>query len=89
MKKLLSFEVDVAGILAVLITLGFFGVLAVLATRQAPIENRDLLNIMLGTLGAQFVAAVQFYLGSSKGSQGKDATIERLSQGNGNPQPGQ
>lgn len=65
--RLLQRELDVAGILAVLITVGFFALVFVLALRQAPIDNRDILNIVVGMLGAGWGAVVQYYYGSSKG----------------------
>lgn len=78
-------ELDVAGILALVITIGFFGVVVVLATRVAPLDNREILSIVVGVLGASFGAVVQYYFGSSKSSQSKNDVIARLA---GEPQPG-
>ena len=71
-------ELDVAGILALVITIGFFGVVVVLATRVAPLDNREILSIVVGVLGASFGAVVQYYFGSSKSSQSKNDVIARL-----------
>lgn len=71
-------ELDVAGILALVITIGFFGVVVVLATRVAPLDNREILSIVVGVLGASFGAVVQYYFGSSKSSQAKNEVIARL-----------
>lgn len=69
--RLLRRELDVAGILALLITVGFFAVVFVLALRTAPIDNRDILNIVVGMLGAGWGSAVQYYFGSSRGRDAK------------------
>lgn len=71
-------ELDVAGILALVITIGFFGVVVVLATRVAPLDNREILSIVVGVLGASFGAVVQYYFGSSKSSLEKNQVIARL-----------
>lgn len=71
-------ELDVAGILALVITTGFFGIVVVLATRVAPLDNREILSIVVGVLGASFGAVVQYYFGSSKSSQSKNDVIARL-----------
>ncbi len=62
-------------VLALLVTAGFFGMLAVMAFRDLPITNKDMLNVMLGSLGAAWVAVVSYYFGSSAGSRDKDAAL--------------
>jgi len=68
-------------VLAMLVTAGFFGMLSVMAFHDLPVGNRDMLNIMLGSLGAAWVAVVSYYFGSSAGSRAKDLSIEVLAKG--------
>lgn len=63
--------------LAYLITSGFFGVLAFLMLSKVPAESRDILNIMLGSLGTAWVAAVTYYFGSSAGSAEKTTLLHQ------------
>jgi hypothetical protein len=59
------------GVLAVVITVGFFGVLGLMLTGTfKPADNQALL-ILLGALGAGFGQVLNFYFGSSHGSQQK------------------
>ena len=61
-------------ILSGFITLGFFGVLGWMLYDKTALESQPLL-IMLGTLGAAFVAVINYWLGNNKGS---DRTKELL-----------
>ena len=63
--------------LAYLITLGFFGVLTFLMLAKVPAESRDILNIMLGSLGTAWIATVSYYFGSSAGSAEKTALLHQ------------
>jgi len=57
--------------LAIGITLGFFGLLGFLMKREPPPGSRDILNIMLGSLGSAWIGVVTYYFGSSSGSARK------------------
>lgn len=57
----------VPGLLALGITAGFFGMLAAMMHWSPPASNKDLLNIMLGSLGTAWIAVVTYYFGSSAG----------------------
>lgn len=57
--------------LAVGITVGFFGLLAYLMKREPPAGSRDILNIMLGSLGSAWIGVVTYFFGSSAGSDRK------------------
>jgi hypothetical protein len=57
------------------VTAGFFGLLAFLIKHEVPPASRDLLNIMLGTLGSAWVSVMTYYFGSSAGSRAKDTLI--------------
>lgn len=57
--------------LAYAITAGFFGILAYLLVGSVPDGSRDILNIMLGSLGTAWISVIAYYFGSTKGSQAK------------------
>ena len=68
----------IPGALAILITVGFFGILIGMMTGQLKTSgNSDALLIMLGALGAAWGAVVNFYYGSSKGSEEKTQAMMR------------
>ncbi len=67
----------VPGVLAIGITLGFFGVLGVVGLHGVRDQSRDLVNIMLGSLGTAWVCVVQYYFGSSAGSDRKTELLAR------------
>ncbi|NNM95174.1 MAG: DNA-binding protein [Bacteroidia bacterium] len=65
-------------LLAISVTAGFFGLLAYMVKFDVPAANKDILNIMLGSLGTAWVSIVGFYFGSSKGSDDKNKIIDKL-----------
>ena len=67
----------IPGILAILISLGFFGILIGMMTGTLDVGNSEALLIMLGALGAAWGAVVNFYFGSSKGSEDKTQAMMR------------
>ena len=65
----------IPAVLATIITVGFFGILVgMMSGTLHPTEQQAML-IMLGALGAAWGSVVNFYFGSSAGSQQKDALI--------------
>ena len=57
--------------LAIMLTLGFFGVLAALMFVDIPPSSRSVIDVMLGSLGTAWIAAITYYFGSSYGSRVK------------------
>lgn len=71
----------VPAILAVIVTLGFFGILiGMLAGKLTATDNQALL-IMLGALGAAWGAVVNYYFGSSASSDHKTTLIANSASG--------
>jgi hypothetical protein len=62
-------------VLGGLIVVGFFGLLGLLIFNPAPIDNKDLLNITIGSLIAAFATVVNYFYGSSKGSADKNEML--------------
>jgi hypothetical protein len=60
-------------LLALLVTIGFFGILTALMLGYA--QKSDELMIMLGSLGTAWTGIIGFYFGSSAGSQDKDKML--------------
>jgi hypothetical protein len=65
-------------VLAVVITLGFFGILIWMLLNGMPKTGTEALLMMLGALGTAWTGVVNFYYGSSAGSKQKtDALTAR------------
>ncbi|MCX8501915.1 MAG: hypothetical protein ORO03_09525 [Alphaproteobacteria bacterium] len=65
-------------ILAISVTLGFFAMLGTMALVALPNANRDLLNVMLGALGAAWTSIVAYFFGSSSGSVEKTRLLGQV-----------
>ena len=61
-------------LLSILVTAGFFGILAYLMVTPTDTANTPLM-IMLGSLGTAWTGIIAFYFGSSAGSQKKDQML--------------
>jgi len=57
--------------MAIMVTFGFFGILAWLLIKGVPPSGSETLIYMLGALGTAWTGIVQFYFGSSAGSKAK------------------
>jgi len=63
--------------LGALIVIGFFASIILFAQIGVPEQNKDLLNIVLGSLIAAFATVVGYFYGSSKGSQDKTEMMNK------------
>ena len=63
----------VPGILAIAVTIGFFGILSWMLVGEPP--KSDALLVMLGSLGTAWTTITSFYFGSSHGSQIKSRLL--------------
>lgn len=64
-------------ILAYAITIGYFAILAALMLGGVPPESKDILYIMLGTLGTAWVGVINYYYGSTSGSLDKSKLLAK------------
>ena len=62
-------------ILGALIVISILGIVGLLVFQPIPEINKDMLNIVLGALLAQFASVVQYFYGSSKGSSDKNEML--------------
>lgn len=64
-------------LLAYGVTLGFFGLLAFLLRHELPPSSKDVINLMLGSLGTAWLSIVTYYFGSSAGSARKTEMMSK------------
>jgi hypothetical protein len=65
----------IPAVLAVTVTVGFFGILVGMMTET--FKTSDPLMLMLGSLGTAWTGIIAFYFGSSAGSQAKDDLLHQ------------
>jgi hypothetical protein len=61
----------IPALLALLVTVGFFGVLWYMLTHTVPDASHDTMLLLLGSLGTAWTSIVAYYFGSSAGSDRK------------------
>lgn len=66
------------GVLAISVTIGFFGILAYLLKYGAPKDGGEAVFIMLGSLGTAWTGIVAYYFGSSSGSDKKSQMMANM-----------
>jgi uncharacterized BrkB/YihY/UPF0761 family membrane protein len=59
-------------VLALAVTLGFFGLLFLLCFKAAPNANLAMFNIVLGSLGTAWVGVMAYYFGGTHAGRAKD-----------------
>ena len=62
-------------LLALIITIGFFGILIGMMTGK--VTSSDALMLLLGSLGTAWTGVISFYFGSSASSQNKDQLLHQ------------
>jgi hypothetical protein len=63
--------------LAYIVTAGYFSIVALLILGKIPVENKDMLFIMLGTLGTAWVGVMAYYFGTTANSKHKTDLLAR------------
>ena len=63
------------GLLTLIVTVGFFGLLFILTKRDVPAGSKEVLYSMVGVLGTAWVSIVNIYFGSSSGSADKTEAL--------------
>lgn len=64
--------------LAYFLTCGFFGLLAFMVSYPLPTGSERVIDMMLGSLGTAWLAAIYYYYGTSAGSDKKHDLIDKL-----------
>lgn len=65
------------GILSILLTVGFFGVLTAMITGHASPEGEAVLQVMLGALSTAWIGSMQFFFGTTQSSRDKNQWLVR------------
>jgi hypothetical protein len=66
------FQLRVMAVITVIVTFGFFAVIAALMMLQIQEDSHEVLLVMLGSLGTAWTGILTWYFGSSLGSHLKD-----------------
>lgn len=60
------------------ITVGFFGLLALLIFKDIPPGSQAVVNVMTGSLGTAWIAGVSYYFGTTRGSELKNGMLANV-----------
>jgi len=63
--------------LALFVVLGSFFLFGNMLTQKIPAENKDIIYLMIGIVGTTLSGVIQYFFGSSKGSQEKTELLGR------------
>jgi len=77
-KRQMQTKDRVPGILAAVVLIGFFAVIAYMLKYGLPPASAEILALLIGSLAAGLTQVLNFYFGSSAGSKNKDGIIERI-----------
>lgn len=66
----------IPAVLALLLTFGFFGVLAMMMLYPIQQGTQGVIEVMLGSLGTAWISVITYYFGSSYGSQIKTQLLK-------------
>ncbi len=66
----------IPAILALLLTFGFFGILATMMLYPMQAGTTGVIDVMLGSLGTAWISVITYYFGSSYGSSIKTQMLE-------------
>ena len=69
---------NVTYILAIVVTIGFFSLLAYMLKYAVPESNERIMDILLGALATAWVSIVSFFYGSSQGSRENTKIIKSM-----------
>lgn len=76
-KREIEVKDNTPKVLAYLVTGGFFGVLGFMLTNTVPVESKDVLNLLLGSLGTAWISVISYYYGSTSGSRAKTELLAK------------
>ena len=69
---------NILPVLAVGVTLGFFGLLGYMLKFQVPKDNERIMDILLGSLGTAWISIIGYFFGSSAGSKANADVIRKI-----------
>ena len=73
----IAHEDAMPGILAIMLTTGFFGVIAFMAIGEISPNNEVVMQVMLGALSTAWIGAMQFFFGTTQSSRDKNKWLSR------------
>lgn len=76
-KREIEVKDNTPKVLAYLVTGGFFSVLGFMLTNTVPTESKDVLNLLLGSLGTAWISVISYYYGSTSGSRAKSELLAK------------
>lgn len=69
---------NIAPILTLVVTIGFFGMLGYMLKYTVPTANERIMDILLGSLGTAWITIIGFFFGSSRSSENKSDQIHKM-----------
>ena len=75
----MSTKTNTPAVLTYLITVGFFGLLLLMVFKAVPADSKDIINIMIGSLGTAWVSSITYWFGSTHNSMAKTQMLANSS----------